>query len=406
MPIEPIVWTPFPSDTARLEYLKEHKLTPKTFKEPKQLFYSGIDAEGTQPCTVEGFVDDFTAVIALGDKYHCIHPDHLLEMQSKKSPNRRTSTQKPAPAPTVPKPTNSVDFVAIDFETATANTNSACALGIAVVRNLEIAETWYHLIQPPNNRYEESTIYIHGITPAQTEHEQPFDAFWNDIKHFFTEDTLILAHNARFDISVLRNSLSNEKLIPNFQYADTLTMVKGVVDGRHGLDACCDFFGIDLQNHHNALDDAIACANVAMCCVKYAGCNTFQDYVKQISLQKNNFRPRQKRANPYAAKAVKLSEISATVEQFDFTHPLYQKNVVFTGDLTIERAQAVQLAVNKGAIVKSGVSAKTHIVVIGTHGQSANAPMSSKETRARELIAAGKDLRLMYEDEFLKLVQG
>ncbi len=45
-------------------------------------------------------------------------------------------------------------WVAIDFETATREANSACALGLAVVRDgrIERAESW--LIQPPFNEYE------------------------------------------------------------------------------------------------------------------------------------------------------------------------------------------------------------------------------------------------------------
>lgn len=98
--------------------------------------------------------------------------------------------------------------------------------------------------------------------------------------------------------------------------------------------------------------------------------------------------------------------MTATVDQFDLTHPLYQKTVVFTGDLAIDRAEAVQRAVNKGAVVKSGVSAKTDVLVVGRQGQSAAAPESGKERRARELTEAGKaNIHVMDEAEFMALVK-
>lgn len=401
MAITPLEWFPFPSEEKRLDYLKEHKLTPKTYQEAKPLFYSGIYAEGTEVCTAEGLVNENTLVIRVGEEYHCIHPDYLLEMQgSRKNSSASKKVQKPA----AEKKTGGIDFVAIDFETATGNYNSACSLGIAVVRDLEVAETWYHTFQPPFNYYEEGNVYVHGITPAMTEHEKPFDDYWEEIRHFFDKKNLILAHNARFDTNVLRKSLKDDAKVPNFRYADTLNMVK-FIPGRHGLDACCDYFGIELEHHHNGLEDAIACAKVAIACVKAGGYTTFDEYMKREKPGTNEFHL-SRRNSFYHQKAVKISELTATVDQFDLTHPLYQKRVAFTGDLTLERGAAMQLAVNKGAVVRSGVSAKTDILVIGRQNELPGAPMNKKEQKARELTEEGKaSIRLMEEAEFMELVK-
>jgi len=43
-------------------------------------------------------------------------------------------------------------FTAIDFETATANQNSACAVGIVTVEQGIITNEFYSLIQPPQNQ--------------------------------------------------------------------------------------------------------------------------------------------------------------------------------------------------------------------------------------------------------------
>ncbi len=401
MPVAPTHWTPFATPEERLDYLKEHKLTPKTYTAPKELVYAGIDAAEPVPCTAEGTAGGYTLVIRVGEELHCIHPDYLAEMQTKRRREapapRRKAAPKPAAAP-------EVDCVAIDFETATREMDSACALGVAVVRGLEVVDTWYHLIQPPENRYEEANVHVHGITPTQTADQPTLDELWPELRRFF-DGTLVLAHNARFDVGVLRKSLSQSDKIPNFRYADTLQMVKNVVPGRHGLDACCAYFGISLEHHHNALDDAVACAEVAICCAKLAGCASVRDCLRQRRLNTTDFHRKPSTYQRYATKAVRLSDVTATVEQFDLTHPLYQKTVVFTGDLAIDRAEAVQRAVNKGAAVKSGVSAKTDVLVVGRQGQSAAAPESGKERKARELTEAGKaNIRVMDEAEFMALV--
>lgn len=397
MAIQPSSWQPFVSDEDRLNYLKEHKLSPKGAKVPKTLFYSGFYAEGTEPCTAEGTAGATGLVIRVGEEYHCIHPDCLLEMQKGTGRSRERSA---APKGKKPRPAG-VDFVAIDFETATGSYDSACALGIALVEGLQVTKTWYHLLQPPHNRYEEANVRVHGITPAQTADAPTLDQVWPQISHFF-EGNLIVAHNARFDTSVLRQSLHSSESIPNFKWADTVQMARAIIPGRHSLDACCNYFNIPLEHHHNALDDAVACANVAICCAKTVGCESVKALIKQERFTQSDFHHRSS-YNRYQSKSVRLSEVKATVEQFDLTHPLYQKTLVFTGDLSIDRAQAVQMAVNKGAVVKSGVSGKTQVVVLGR--REPGAPMSSKEKKARELLAAGKDIRLLEEEEFLALVR-
>ena len=45
------------------------------------------------------------------------------------------------------------DFAAIDFETANNQRSSVCSVGIVVVRNDEIVDTFYSLINPERNYY-------------------------------------------------------------------------------------------------------------------------------------------------------------------------------------------------------------------------------------------------------------
>ncbi len=109
----------------------------------------------------------------------------------------------------IPLYINIPDFVAIDFETATLD-RMACALGIVVVKDYKITQEFYYLIQPPGNDYDQNCIKVHGLLPANTEQEPTFDQIWPNIKHHF--NMKIVAHNAAFDVDVLRTNCRYYKI--------------------------------------------------------------------------------------------------------------------------------------------------------------------------------------------------
>ena len=67
------------------------------------------------------------------------------------------------------------DFIAIDFETANHYLNSACSIGIAAVRDMEVVDVFHSLIRPTNLFFEEQNVKIHGITPDIVENAPIFD---------------------------------------------------------------------------------------------------------------------------------------------------------------------------------------------------------------------------------------
>ncbi len=56
------------------------------------------------------------------------------------------------------------NFAAIDFETANSERTSVCSVGIVIVRNGEITDTFYSLIQPEPNYYTYWCTRVHGLT--------------------------------------------------------------------------------------------------------------------------------------------------------------------------------------------------------------------------------------------------
>ena len=245
----------------------------------------------------------------------------------------------------------------------------------------------------------------------------------------------LIAHNARFDMSVIKASLaaygdSYVQQYADFKYVDSIAMARDLVPGRKNLAACSECLGIDLEHHHNAECDAVACAEIAIACIKANHCLNLGEFCfsqPHVRIQEvadlvlptprpkvpKTTQPRRTHAvGPGPALAqnrhIKPRDIQPQVSTFDTSHPLYQKSLVFTGELSIDRKEAMQRAVNVGAVLRSSVSRRTDFLVVGHQydGPDGQATISNKEEKARAILAEGKSkLRLLDESEFFHLLQ-
>ncbi len=158
-----------------------------------------------------------------------------------------------------------MNYVAIDFETATSKRNSVCSVGIVTVEDGEIIEEYHALIQPPNNEYNWHNVQVHGITEDDTINSPSFELIYPEIKKRLA-GKITVAHNESFDRSVLKNSM----LEIGIDYSDidlpekwecTLKIYKSKGYKPAKLNVCCEYHGIELQ-HHDALSDARGCAKL------------------------------------------------------------------------------------------------------------------------------------------------
>ncbi len=171
-----------------------------------------------------------------------------------------------------------MEFTAIDFETANEKRASACAIGIVLVKNGEIIEQSYHLIRPPELRFNRINISIHGITRNDVIDEPSFDELWPSIRHYF-ENRLVIAHNASFDMSVLRSMLDHYFIpYPELSCGCTLIMSRKHWPDRRGysLNVIADLLNIEFQHHH-AMEDSLVCAQIALHILKGNQANSFKE---------------------------------------------------------------------------------------------------------------------------------
>lgn len=176
-------------------------------------------------------------------------------------------------------------WIAIDFETATREPTSACALGVAVIEGLEVVDGASWLIRPPFNEYEFWNTNVHGISAEDTELAPEFEELWWEVGALIG-DAPLLAHNASFDMRVLRALIETRELAaPRFEYACTVSAARKAWPelANHRLDTVCDHCGVPLV-HHEAGSDALGCARVAIACARSAGAASVGDALEALGV--------------------------------------------------------------------------------------------------------------------------
>lgn len=305
------------------------------------------------------------------------------------------------------------DCCVIDFETATNYTNSACSVGIAVIKNNEIVDTFYSLIQPPNNEYDTSNISIHGITPEDTKNCSTFGEVWQSVLPYIENSALIAAYNAQFDMSVLCESLSHYNIpVPFFNYFDTQYYRMDFEHSKpRSLKERADMFGIEIKNHHNALEDAIAAANIIIRTTTLSKYNSIFDFIKDnylainqiylITAQRIVGSKKKKTYSTFSPKII--NEILPSEKSRG--HILENKVVVFTGEFNHTKEDLAILARNYGAIIRDSISSKTNYLVEGTQQKEFmdENGFVSKQRKAIELINNGIDIKRISETQLLDL---
>jgi DNA polymerase-3 subunit epsilon len=309
-----------------------------------------------------------------------------------------------------------MDFITIDFEIANRKFNSACSIGICFVENNKIVNEMYFLIKPPNLEMDEDFSSIHNLTIEDLKHAQRFDEVWSKISHYFCKETLIVAHNAHFDMNVLKNCIVEYSLdIPEFNYVCSIPISTRACRGEGiggSLKDRTERFGVIINEHHNALSDARACAELVINCIELKKRKSIHSYCKVHSSipiklfselkTQSTFMKGGKKFNK-----VKVTDISPSSYSFDNGHPFFEKQIVFTGNLeSIERVIAMQKVVDVGGIIKNGVSRKTDYLVVGFQDKAlvGNAGTSTKERKAYELIEKNHNIQIINESKFLELL--
>ena len=110
-----------------------------------------------------------------------------------------------------------LDFCAIDFETANANRGSACAVGLARVRDGVLVENIGGYIRPPDDLFwfDFANTRVNGLTEQHVLRAPDWRKALAKICEFVAEDQ-VFAHNAAFDWSVIIGGIAHGAFSRNY----------------------------------------------------------------------------------------------------------------------------------------------------------------------------------------------
>ena len=318
-----------------------------------------------------------------------------------------------------------MDFVAIDFETANRNWNSACEIGLVVVEDSRVVDTYRRLIRPTPNRFEAGNIRIHKIRPEDVMHEPTFAELYEEMLPYLADKHLV-AHNASFDMGVLLASLQLYGLPqPSLTYSCTVQLARRAFpeSPRYGLGIISAYLGIEL-NHHQALSDANACAQIMLQAQQLFGVSNVEELLGEVNLRPRSIHdygrggrnykrwhkptPTVQRDKPRTVvenwpSHPRIKDINFDASDAHPGHPVFGKRFVFTGELScMSREEAMRQVLSNGGKCTSTVSGATDYLV---RGVPTYRKVTGKVRKAEALQAAGKKVQLIDEESFLGLVR-
>ncbi len=155
-------------------------------------------------------------------------------------------------------------FIIFDVETPNYRCNRMSAIGITVLEDGVVTNEFSSLINPETD-FDAFNIRLTGIDEDLVRDAPTFPELWPQIEPLMSSG-LLVAHNAVFDLGVLKKCLDYYEIDwkPYARYLCTVQMGRRILPGMsHKLNTLCDYYGIAL-NHHQAESDSHACAEILL----------------------------------------------------------------------------------------------------------------------------------------------
>ena len=286
------------------------------------------------------------------------------------------------------------DYVVLDLETTGLDPTFDEIIEIAAVKfsNGEKISEFATLVKP-EHKIDEYITQLTGITNEMVKDAPKIKIVLPELMEFLG-DSVLIAHNANFDINFLydNNMLYFNEPFTN-DFIDTMRISRRLFrDIRHRLVDLAKEFEISADVKHRAMADCEVTQKV----YEYMRNHCMENNIDLAVLLKASH-----------GKGFDLKDFKSETKDFDISHAIYGMSVCFTGTLEkFQRKEALQIVINLGGIPSDSVTKNTNILVLGNNDycSSIKDGKSNKQKKAEELILKGHDLIIMSEKAFYDML--
>ncbi len=159
-------------------------------------------------------------------------------------------------------------YIVFDVETPNRANDRMSAIGITVIEDCRIADSFFSLVDPETH-FDYFNTRLTGISSQTVKGAPTFAELWERIEPLMNSG-ILAAHNAVFDMGVLKKCLHHYGIEwkSAAKYLCTVQAGRRLLPGiSHSLNVMCDYYGIHLD-HHQADSDSNACAEILLRYIK------------------------------------------------------------------------------------------------------------------------------------------
>ncbi len=156
------------------------------------------------------------------------------------------------------------EYVVFDIETTglSPKHNKIIEIGAVRIKNGKICDTYNKFVNP-EVAIPYSITKLTSINDSMVKEAPTIETILPDFLDY-VGDAIMVAHNASFDTGFIKEFANRQGLPFDYTIVDTMTLAHVLIPelGKYTLDRLCKQFGVSLENHHRACDDAYATAEI------------------------------------------------------------------------------------------------------------------------------------------------
>lgn len=358
-------WTKFKSLDEKIDILRKLQIISPKAEEIKKFYYKGYYTNySSVECDVVGYVDDNEIILNVKNELHSILPDYFIDMQKRER------------------------FIVIDIETPMSFSPSSGIREIAAifVEDYNVVDSLHLREVIDKNIIDHS--YGKGLAAIEEniEFKEQFKSFIKKYK------CPLIAHNASFD----RNFLKYWGWIDDKTkfYCSMNNIKSNYKLDSYKLSHLLEYFNIETSQSHEAMKDVLDLLEILKI-TKIDNWSLLGSYKKTKGNSKKSSYSNKTPPSYHISKEQKeINKNKLLLAKENIISNIFnKKRLVFTGDMSKERIDMMEIAIKHGAIVTTSISGKTDLLIVGSN------PGGSKLSKAKDL-----NLVIISEDKFWDII--